>query len=184
MSDNGLVRNSRKKLSWFFLLIIGLAALIGGAQAAGAPASYVPSLALDLQGGTQIILSPSLGEGKAATQGQLDQAVAIIRQRVDATGVSEAQITTQGEAANAAIVVSIPGKPDEATLKLIKASALLEFRPVLATTQDTSTAVGGDSTATPTSKPSSAPIATGSAAPTSPIASASFISPIFLGFIK
>mgnify|MGYP000045837304 CR=1 FL=1 len=168
MSDNGLVRNSRKKLSWFFLLIIGLAALIGGAQAAGAPASYVPSLALDLQGGTQIILSPSLGEGKAATQGQLDQAVAIIRQRVDATGVSEAQITTQGEAANAAIVVSIPGKPDEATLKLIKASALLEFRPVLATTQDTSTAVGGDSTSTPTSKPTSAPIATGSAAPTSP----------------
>ncbi|MEY4078506.1 MAG: hypothetical protein RIS80_275 [Actinomycetota bacterium] len=168
MSDNGLVRGSRKKLTWFFLLIFGLAALIGGAQAAGAPASFVPSLALDLQGGTQIILTPSLGNGKAATQGQLDQAVAIIRQRVDATGVSEAQITTQGEAANAAIVVSIPGKPDEATLKLIKASALLEFRPVLATTQDTSTAVGGDSASTPSAKPTSAPVATGSAAPTSP----------------
>ena len=168
MSDNGLVRNSRKKLTWFFLLIFGLAALIGGAQAAGAPASFIPSLALDLQGGTQIILTPSLGDGKAATQGQLEQAVAIIRQRVDATGVSEAQITTQGEAANAAIVVSIPGKPDEATLKLIKASALLEFRPVLTTTQDTSTAVGGDSTASPSAKPTSAPIATGSAKPTSP----------------
>jgi preprotein translocase subunit SecD len=168
MSDNGLVRSSRKKLTWFFILIFGLVGLIGGAQYAGAPASFVPSLALDLQGGTQIILTPSLGAGKSPTQGQLDQAVAIIRQRVDATGVSEAQITTQGEAANAAIVVSIPGKPDEATLKLIKASALLEFRPVLATTQDTSTAVGGGSTASPSAKPTSAPIATGSAKPTSP----------------
>jgi preprotein translocase subunit SecD len=170
MSDNGLVKSSRKRLTYFFLLIIGLAALIGGAQAAGAPASFTPGLALDLQGGTQIILTPNLGAGKAATQGQLDQAVAIIRQRVDATGVSEAQITTQGEAANAAIVVAIPGKPDEATLKLIKASALLEFRPVLATSVATNTSVGGDPASSPTPTPavSSAPIATSSAKPTSP----------------
>ncbi len=170
MSDNGLVKSSRKRLTYFFLLIIALAALIGGAQASGAPASFTPGLALDLQGGTQIILTPNLGEGKAATQGQLDQAVAIIRQRVDATGVSESQITTQGEAANAAIVVAIPGKPDEATLKLIKASALLEFRPVLATSLATNTAVGGDTSASPSPTPaaSSAPIATSNAKPTSP----------------
>lgn len=170
MSDNGLVKSSRKRLTYLLLLIISFIGLIAGAQAAGAPASFVPQLALDLQGGTQIILTPNLGEGKVATQGQLDQAVAIIRQRVDATGVSEAQITTQGEAANAAIVVAIPGKPDDATLKLIKASALLEFRPVLATSLATNAAVGGDSnsSASPTPAASSAPIATSNASPTSP----------------
>lgn len=170
MSDNGLIKSARKKLVYFFLLLAALAALIGGAQAAGAPASFTPALALDLQGGTQIILTPNLGDGKVATQGEIDQAVAIIRQRVDATGVSEAQITTQGTAANAAIVVSIPGKPDEATLKLIKASALLEFRPVLAASVATNAAVGGDSGASPsaTPLPSSAPIATSDAEPTSP----------------
>jgi len=170
MSDNGLVKSSRKKLSYFFLIILGLVALIGGAQASGAPASFTPGLALDLQGGTQIILTPNLGLGKTATQGQLDQAVAIIRQRVDATGVSESQITTQGEASNAAIVVAIPGKPDEATLKLIKASALLEFRPVLAASLATNTAIGGDAGASPspTVAAPSLPIATSSASPTNP----------------
>jgi len=170
MSNNGLVKSSRKKLTYFFLLLAALVALIAGAQASGAPASFTPGLALDLQGGTQIILTPNLGKGKSATQGQLDQAVAIIRQRVDATGVSEAQITTQGDAASAAIVVAIPGQPDEATLKLIKASALLEFRPVLAASLATNTSVGGEASASPSPSqaPSSAPIATSSAKPTTP----------------
>jgi preprotein translocase subunit SecD len=43
---------------------------------------------------------------------QLDQAVSIIRQRVDSTGVSEAEITTQGDRN---IVVNLPGNPDEET---------------------------------------------------------------------
>ena len=38
---------------------------------------------------------------------QLDQAVSIIRQRIDASGVSEAQITTEG---SRNIVVSLPGQ--------------------------------------------------------------------------
>jgi preprotein translocase subunit SecD len=64
------------------------------------------------------------------TTEQLDQAVSIIRQRVDASGVSEAQVITQGDRN---IIVSIPGVPDENTLALIKASAKLEFRAVLLT---------------------------------------------------
>ncbi len=50
----------------------------------------------------------------------------IIRQRIDATGVSESEINTQG--ANN-IVVSIPGKPDQQTISRIEAAAKLTFRP-------------------------------------------------------
>ena len=92
-------------------------------------ATWTPKLALDLQGGTQILLAAEQTDGQAVAGEQLQQAVSIIRQRVDAAGVSEAEITTQG---NQHISVSIPGKADEATIKRIEASAKLDFRPVLA----------------------------------------------------
>jgi preprotein translocase subunit SecD len=136
-------------------LIIGLVAIIGLGTATNAGASFAPKLALDLQGGTQIILAPVVQAGTKVTEEQLAQAVSIIRQRVDASGVSEAQINTQG---NNNIVVSIPGTPDENTLKLIRSSAKLEFRPVLATSQGISaTASGSGATASPT--PSASPSA-------------------------
>jgi preprotein translocase subunit SecD len=168
MSSNGLVKASRKRIINLFLIIVALVGVIAWAENTGRNASFAPQLALDLQGGTEIILSPSLADGAVLQEGQLEQAVEIIRQRVDATGVSEASIQTQGSGNEAAIVVSIPGKPDESTLKLIKASALLEFRPVLATSMATNSAVGGDDpNATPSAPPASAPIATSSAKPTS-----------------
>jgi preprotein translocase subunit SecD len=168
MSSNGLVKASRKRIINLFLIIVALVGVIAWAENTGRNASFAPQLALDLQGGTEIILSPTLADGAVLQEGQLEQAVEIIRQRVDATGVSEASIQTQGSGNEAAIVVSIPGKPDESTLKLIKASALLEFRPVLATSMATNSAVGGDDpNATPSAPPASAPIATSSAKPTS-----------------
>ncbi|MBK5237574.1 MAG: protein translocase subunit SecD [Actinomycetales bacterium] len=108
--------------------------------------SWTPKLALDLEGGTQIILAPQLESGQSVTQEQLVQAVSIIRQRVDAAGVSESEINTQG-AKN--IVVSIPGQPDDATLARIQASAKLEFRPVLVTSAPTSATIGTDGISTP-----------------------------------
>ncbi len=164
MATNGIVKSARKRLTWLGVIAAGIAAIIGlGILFGAAGASFVPQLALDLQGGTQIILTPQLATGKTVTQDQLNQAVAIIRQRVDATGVSEAAITTQG---NSNIVVSIPGKPDDNTLKLIEASAKLQFRPVLATSASTTTAVGGKNGASASPSASSAPLATSSAAPT------------------
>jgi preprotein translocase subunit SecD len=94
-------------------------------------------------------------DGQAVTTEQLDQAVSIIRQRVDASGVSESQVTTQGDTN---IIVSIPGIPDENTLALIKASAKLEFRPVLITSAGTPTAeVDGAGTSDPDATESPAP---------------------------
>ncbi|WEK59858.1 MAG: protein translocase subunit SecD [Candidatus Microbacterium colombiense] len=117
----------------------------------GAPASsWAPELALDLQGGTQIVLSAETEDGADPTQEQLDQAAAIIRQRVDASGVAEADITTEG---GRNIVVQIPGPADAQTRERIQSSAQLEFRAVLATTAASTEFVGEDGNATPYPSP-------------------------------
>lgn len=126
-------------------------------------ATWVPKLALDLEGGTQIILAPRLESGQTVTPDQLNQAVSIIRQRIDASGVSEAEITTQG-AQN--VVVSIPGIPDDETIARIEASAKLEFRPVILTAAAPNTAVGDDSTATPEPGATETPTPSGTASDT------------------
>jgi preprotein translocase subunit SecD len=145
LSVSNTVKSARKSLAWLLAIIIGLTALIAVGSLNDENASFTPKLALDLQGGTQVILSPLLLDGDAVTAEQLDQAVSIIRQRVDASGVSEAQVVTQGDRN---IIVSIPGVPDENTLALIKASAKLEFRAVLVTSvgAPNSSVDGGDFT--------------------------------------
>jgi preprotein translocase subunit SecD len=166
LSESAVTKGAIKRLSWLGAIIVGLVAIIGLGSVTNAGASFAPKLALDLQGGTQIILAPVLQEGTSVTEEQLLQAVSIIRQRVDASGVSEAQVNTQG---NSNIVVSIPGNPDENTLKLIRSSAKLEFRPVLATGQGIS-ATASNTGATETSTASPTPSATAETSSTPPIA--------------
>jgi preprotein translocase subunit SecD len=142
------VRKARRSLIWL-LVIIGALVAGNAASVIFSNGSWTPKLALDLEGGTQIILAPQLAGGEEAKPSaeQLSQAVAIIRQRVDASGVSEAEINTQG---GSNIVVSIPGRPDEETLNRIEQSAKLEFRPVLIAGAPGTTSVGEDgATATP-----------------------------------
>ncbi|MFZ9087955.1 MAG: protein translocase subunit SecD [Pontimonas sp.] len=129
MARSSIVRSASRALIWLGVIF---AILVGGNALAvvNEEGSWTPKLALDLQGGTQIILEPRLAEGQTVSEEQLAQAVAIIRQRVDASGVAEAEVTTQG---GQNIVVSIPGEPDQATLERIRSSAKLEFRPVLVT---------------------------------------------------
>jgi preprotein translocase subunit SecD len=160
LSESAVTKGARKRLTWLGVLIFGLVAIIGLGAATNSGASFAPKLALDLQGGTQIILAPVVQAGTKVTEEQLNQAVAIIRQRVDASGVSEAQINTQG---NNNIVVSIPGAPDENTLKLIRSSAKLEFRPVLEASQSTTASA---STSTPSASPSASASAKATASAT------------------
>ncbi len=127
--------------------------------------SWAPELALDLQGGTQIILSAETEDGAAPSSEQLDQAAAIIRQRVDASGVAEADITTEG---GRNIVVQIPGAADEQTRERIQSSAQLQFRPVLATTAGTNTFIGEDGNETPYPTPDDSLSDTPTAEPTDP----------------
>ncbi|MFH5823228.1 protein translocase subunit SecD [Georgenia sp. AZ-5] len=121
-----------RRLVLLFVLIAALAgSLVAGIQATKGdddPASFAPKLALDLQGGTQLILTPTATDDSEVTPEDVEQAIEIIRQRVDASGVSEAEITSQG---GSNIVVSLPGTPSEETLDLVRQSAQLRFRPVL-----------------------------------------------------
>jgi len=90
-------------------------------------------LGLDLKGGTQVVLvAKPVTEGTEITEEQLNQAVEIIRQRVDGLGVAEAEVTTQGTGATTAIVVSVPGENQERVVELVQRTALLNFRPVWA----------------------------------------------------
>lgn len=115
------------------LFAITIGSLIAGSVFS--TASYTPKLGLDLEGGTQLILTPiasdeakKSGQRSTITSEDIDQAIDIIRQRVDASGVAEAEISKQG---GENIIVSLPGKPSKETLDLVRSSAQLSFRPVL-----------------------------------------------------
>lgn len=109
--------------------------------------SLLPKLGLDLEGGTQIILQAATEGGTQPTQDQLDQSVAIIRQRAAAGGSPDAQISTQG---GRFIVVSLPGTPSQATINSVRESARMDFRPVLLTTAAPDASAGtGDTPYTP-----------------------------------
>jgi preprotein translocase subunit SecD len=158
------VRKALRSLTWLVVILAAMAALNGtatilantvkdaGAWYAGA--SWAPKLGLDLEGGTQITLAANNTNGKQATADQMNQAVSIIRQRVNASGVSEAQVNTQG--ANN-IVVSIPGNPSKSQIERIEAAAKLTFRPVLYTTAATNSSVGGSKGSTASATPYSPP---------------------------
>ena len=156
------VRRAWRSLVWLLVLIVGLIGINAGGVLWGG-GSWTPKLALDLQGGTQIILTPQVTSGAAVTPEQLNQAVAIIRQRVDSAGVSEAEINTQG---TNNIVVSIPGTPDQDTINRIEASAKLDFRAVIETSAATTQSVGKDGKATPAPTPNPSLPSTPSVKPT------------------
>lgn len=99
-------------------------------------ASLTPGLALDLEGGTQIILEPVTTDGSEVTPEAINEAINVIRQRIDAQGVSESEITRQG---SGNIVVGIPGEPSQETIDLVSQSAQMRFRPVLTVGAPTAT---------------------------------------------
>ena len=80
---------------------------------------------LDLQGGLQVLLEADLPADEVVTSEQLDAARQIISQRVNALGVAEPLVATEGDRR---ILIELPGidNPDEA-ISLIQETALLEF---------------------------------------------------------
>ncbi|BCW48645.1 hypothetical protein StoSoilB13_09870 [Arthrobacter sp. StoSoilB13] len=128
MARTGPKNSARRVLTWLGAIFVVLTAVLAGGVISG-HASWAPKLALDLEGGTQMILAPRVEGSSEITEEQLNQAVAIIRQRVDGSGVAEAEISTQS---GRNVVVSLPGTPSKETRDLIQASADMNFRPVIA----------------------------------------------------
>jgi preprotein translocase subunit SecD len=105
------------------VFFIGVAIAYGLVALGG---TWKPELGLDLQGGTRITLT---AEGSPASD-QLDEARGIIDQRVNGTGVTEAEVTTQG---GNLIVVEIPGDTRRDLVDTVKRQAQLRFRTVACT---------------------------------------------------
>ena len=76
------------------LLIFGLTiVLLYGLAALGG--TWKPRLGLDLEGGTRITLTAVAQGGGKITQAKLKEAAGIVDSRVNGSGVSEAEVSTQ-----------------------------------------------------------------------------------------
>lgn len=158
----------RSLLTFLLVIAIGFGALIIGSFTG--KTKLTPGLALDLEGGTQLILTPTTTDGRQVTDNDLNQAINIIRQRVDASGVAEAEISRQG---GSNIVVALPGKPSQETLDLVRSSAVLYFRPVIRVynanahtiAQAQNQAIKAAATAKPTAKATAKATGTATASP-------------------
>ncbi|MGA8850171.1 MAG: protein translocase subunit SecD [Aeromicrobium sp.] len=126
----GLPRPART-LTIFMIIIAALYALVAGIGLSSdedADPTWQPRLGLDLQGGTRITLQASASSG-GVTAAKLSQARDIIDQRVNATGVSEAEVTTQG---GDQVIIEIPGQKRGNIVDEVGRTAQLRFRLVWA----------------------------------------------------
>ena len=110
----------RQYVYLFGITFLSIAALIGTFASGNEPL-----LGLDLQGGVSVRYRTT---EPVEDPDQIDQAVEIIRNRVDGLGVAEPEIQAQGDG----ILVSLPGVDDqERALELVGETAVMRFRPVL-----------------------------------------------------
>ena len=118
------------------ILALVLIALTGLVFVQGATAVR---LGLDLRGGTSVTLQPRIapGENGKVTNEAIDQAVSIIRQRVNSLGVAESEVAAQGSGTARQIVISVPGDTGRRVVELVGQTAELRFRQVLAVAAST-----------------------------------------------
>jgi preprotein translocase subunit SecD len=121
-------------------------------------------LGLDLSSGTQATLEAVTAKGKTPPSADMDQAVAIINSRVNATGSTGVSVQRQG--AND-ITVTVPGAGSQQVVNEVSTTAQLRVRPIL---------LEGSSAPAASATPTPSPSATGTkgtAANASPSPSAS-----------
>ncbi len=106
-------------VSLIFVVVVAFGSL-AGVLASG----WSPRLGLDLAGGFSVVYKPA----HKTSQANLDEAVNILNDRVNALGVSGATVNTQGDQ----IVVAVPDVTDpNQVLSAIGQTAQLLFRPAL-----------------------------------------------------
>jgi preprotein translocase subunit SecD len=122
-----------RRLVPFLIVAVGLAALAIDLLPVNRPFSDPPQrvetkLGLDLQGGLRGEYQAFSSDNRAPSAGDMNTIRSIIENRVNATGVAEPQVFTQG---SDRIVVEIPGVSDvEEVRKLIGSTGRLDFVPL------------------------------------------------------
>src|SRR3712207_690703 len=116
------------------LIILGLVVVLLGAAVylifIRQPWTQSTQLGLDLEGGVSVQLEGYQTDGSRVTRQEMEQAVEVIRQRVDSLGVTEPEIQIQGQDQ---VVVNIPGITDsDRAVEVIGRTAQLGFYDVLA----------------------------------------------------
>lgn len=122
----GSRRNNLIILGLVVVLLVVAAYLIFIRQ----PVAEATQLGLDLEGGVSVQLEGYQTDGSQVTRQEMEQAVEVIRQRVDSLGVTEPEIQIQGQNQ---VVVNIPGITDaDRAVEVIGRTAQLGFYEVLA----------------------------------------------------
>src|ERR687893_222758 len=116
------------------LIILGLVVVLLGAAVylifIRQPWTESTQLGLDLEGGVSVQLAGYQTDSSQVTSEEMEQAVEVIRQRVDSLGVTEPEIQIQGQDQ---VVVNIPGIRDaDRAVEIIGRTAQLGFYEVLA----------------------------------------------------
>lgn len=139
----------------FIFVVLYLLVFFSGGASGGWKDRLEPRLGLDLVGGTRLTLeATNTVDGKPPTADNLEEARQIIESRVNAYGVAEAEVVTEG---NRNIVISLPGQNRDLTD--VGEAAELRFRKVLKATD------GSGAAAAPAPTPSATPSGAGTPAP-------------------
>jgi len=110
----------------YFLALLAIVAVLYGLVFMPGE-RHTPKLGLDLVGGKQVVFEAKTDNGKNPSKAAMSQARQIMEDRVNGSGVANAEVVIQG---GNQIAVSIPGKNSTDIAKLGQA-AQLNFRPVV-----------------------------------------------------
>ncbi|MFG3699244.1 protein translocase subunit SecD [Micromonospora sp. NPDC047620] len=145
----------------FIFVVLYLLVFFAGGASGSLKDRLEPKLGLDLVGGTRLTLeATNTVDGRAPTAENLEEARQIIESRVNAFGVAEAEVVTEG---NRNIVISLPGENRDITE--VGSAAELRFRKLLKAADGSGAAAAPAPPATPAPSGSATPAPSGSAKP-------------------
>ena len=148
-----------RQLAFLGAIFVILGAVVWFGGKGGWQERLEPRLGLDLSGGTRVTLEATTKDDKPPNRDDLEQARQIIEDRVNARGVAEAEVVTEGDRN---IVISVASRAEDA-LKDVGQASKLFFRKVITITDGSGPAPAPTATAAPTGTPNPTP--SGSATP-------------------